>query len=179
MNIISQSNDHILGISKILLLFIVLVFSNFTDVLVSKQIKIFIKNNRHVQHILGYIMLLIIVDTSYSGMEFYKVVLYTVIVYILFIMTNKLDIHWNIIIFFILLIAFIYENRKDHEIKVMKKDENLTIEEKEKIEKENQRFRYGVLILIVFIISLGTIFYNDKKMIQYGGSYDPIKYFFQ
>jgi hypothetical protein len=171
-------SKHTIGITKILLLFILLVASPNSGNLLSKQMKEFIEDHRSVQHILAYLMLLVVIDISYPSIEFYYLIIYSIVVYILFLLSTKLDIHWNIIIFLLLFVFFIYENKLDHDQLNMINDKNLTYEEKIKIEQKNNYFKYSIFGLISFLIILGTFFYNNRKMVQYGGGYDPINYLF-
>lgn len=172
-------NNHSIGISKILLLFILLVASPNTNTLLSKQMKDYIDENRYVQHIIAFLMLLVVIDISYPSIEFYKLIIYSIIVYLLFLGSTKLDLHWNITIFILLFLSFIYENKIDSNEDDMLDDPYLDNDTKMDILRNNRYFKYGTMTLIVFLISLGTYFYNDRKMVQYGGSYNFMKYLFE
>lgn len=176
MDLAIFDSKHSLGVSKILLLFVLLISSPNSGSLLSKQTKEFITDNRYVQHLLAFLMLLVVIDISYPAIEFYYLILYSIVVYVLFLLTTKMDLHWNIAVFLLLFGLFIYENKLDHDQKNMMDDDNLDLERKEEIKRNNMYFRYGVFGLIVFMILMGTYFYNNRKMVQYGGGYNLITY---
>lgn len=179
MDLKSFDSKHSLGVSKILLLFVLLISSPNSGALLSKQMKEYISDNRYVQHILAFLMLLVVIDISYPSIEFYYLIIYSIVVYVLFLLTTKMDLHWNIVIFLLLFVLFIYENKLDHDQMNMMDDDNLDDTKKEEIRKKNMYFRYAVFTLIIFLIVLGSFFYNNRKMVQYGGGYDPFKYLFE
>ena len=86
---------------KVLLIFYLLITTNFTDNLVSKQLKTFFEDNRLGQHVIAIIALLVLITSVGGVVDNRKAIVYTLVGYTWFIFTTKLDIHWNMIIIMI------------------------------------------------------------------------------
>ena len=102
---------------SVLLIFYVIIINCFTHDLIAKQVKILIDTNRNAQHIISILLLFTIIMLLLKtniGVS----VLYTLIGYIIYILTTKMDIQINIIIFTTLLLGFIYEH-----LNMLKEDE--------------------------------------------------------
>ena len=111
--------------------------------------------------------------------EIKKALLYTFIGYLWFIFTTKLDIHWNLIIIFSLLLAYLYESDMlKHEIDIIKTN-ILEYKEKNSLFEKNKNYRNYFVIGIMIITLIGTLLYERKKSVQYGGGkFSIVKYLF-
>lgn len=169
-------NSNQTSLAKILLVFYVLAASGYTNKLMSKQVQEYIKDNRIVQHIIGFSLMLVLVNLIGGINDTKYALFYALIGYIWFIFSTKLDIHWNIAIFILLFIAYMYDNSmyiKENEIKI---DKNLTNDEKIRLIYHNNTIRNTIVGSIIVITIIGTLFYSHKKSEQYGGSYDIFVY---
>lgn len=163
-------NTNSISITKIILLFYVLLNTSLLQPLLSKQWTKTVKNNRLIQHIIGFTTILTI-STLIAGEneEYSNLILYTVLGYLWFIFSTKMDIHLNIIIVILLLANYMYGNYLSNENKKIKNDNILTREEKDfLINKNLQKDTYIMFILMACIVG-GMFIYSNKKEIQYGG----------
>ena len=178
MNIFQIENisNNNTSLSKVLLVFYLLIISNFSDNLVSKQLKEYINNNRLVQHFIALLSLLVLITSVGGVVDNNKAVLYTVIGYTWFLFTTKLDIQWNIIILLILLYGYLYENSLENKRLKSLQDESLSEEDIKKIESKHNYHKSIIVLLALCITIFGTIFYSNKKQKQYGGGFSLIKY---
>jgi hypothetical protein len=165
------------GLAKILLIFYLLIASGLTENLMAKQLKEFIISNKIAQHIIGFVTMFSLI-IIFGEIDTKSGLIYAILGYILFIITTKLDLHWNIIILIILIFGYMYENDIDIRENEMMDDKNLTKEKKEEIIERNNRTKLILIGGITIISIIGTIFYSYKKHIQYQNSYDPISYIF-
>lgn len=143
--------EHFLSVQPILLLYSVLLLGN-TNKLVSNQLRDLIESNVYVQHIIGFCVIYIIINTLSPKSDTRINLVYAVIYYIIFVMITKTDIHWTIVILTGMLFVFIMENNR-------------------------KRYTY-IYILLVCLIIIGTSFYILKKNKQYNNSFDFVKYIF-
>lgn len=157
-----------ISFTSALLVFYVIIASNFTPSLYSKQLQTYVKENRMAQHFIGFTMLLVIIMlfTKETGVD--MAIFYAAIGYIWFIFTTKLEIHFNIIIILLLLFGFLYESNLTQRNRNVQNDPNIPQETQQEILTTNSRNKIWFIILILIITGIGTISYINKKDLQYG-----------
>lgn len=167
-----------ISISKVLLIFYILIANNYTQDLLGKQFRSFLEENRMMQHIIAFILLLVIINL-FSGINNpEKLLAFSFIGYTWFILSTKLDIQWNLIIIMLLFIGFLYESSiNEYEMKI-EKDENLSKKIKKNIIDKDTRYKIYIGIIILIVTIIGIAFYNNKKHEQYGGGFDMQKFIF-
>jgi hypothetical protein len=161
---------------KVLLIFYLLITTNFTDNLVSKQLKTFFEDNRLGQHVIAIIALLVLITSVGGVVDNRKAIVYTLVGYTWFIFTTKLDIHWNMIIIMILMAGYLIENNLTSKEKLMEDDKALTEDDKKRVIKKSNKVKNIVIVSALSVTIIGTLLYSNKKHIQYGGGYDPVKF---
>jgi hypothetical protein len=163
------------SLSKALLFFYLCIAGSYTKDLYSGQLKDFIKDNRLIQHLIGLITMTIII-IEYGNMDICNSIIYSIISYCWFILTTKLDLHWNLIIIGLLLIGFLYESKLFNKDVQVNNDKVLDDKNKQKILNRNKNIRTIIFISIFGITLIGSYFYYNKKKVQYGGSYNDIQF---
>jgi hypothetical protein len=145
--------------------------------LLSKQMKTLIEENRLVQHVIGLTtMIVLVMIVGGDDISNISAIIYGFLGYILFVLSTKLDIHWNVILLAILLGAYFYEKSLNNKTKNVLLDKILSEDEKSNVLtflKNKKMIGFGSLL---FIISIGVYLYNDKKHIQYGGGFSWAKF---
>jgi hypothetical protein len=175
---IQHINSSKTSIAKVLLVFYLLVASNYTDNLMAKQMKEYLTNNRLVQHFIGFLTLTVLVTMIGGITDTRSSLLYALIGYIWFIFSTKLDIHWNIIILILLSIGYMYENSLDIKEADILNDPNLSDIQKSDIINKYNTYKSWIVCSIMLVTILGTLMYTNKKTVQYGGKYDMFTYIF-
>lgn len=166
-----------LSFSKIMLLFYIFTTSSALFPLLSKQLKNLLENDRIAQHTVGVTTLLsIIILLSNGELSINKTVIYSLLGYILFVLSTKMDIQFVIIIISSLVMLSLYQNTIQNENNLLLKDDNLTNEEKKNIIKDKEKKIFLYLIGILITIIIGTTLYSNKKEGQYGGGYDLMNF---
>ena len=127
--------------SKVLLIFYLIIATNFTDNLVSKQLKTYLTENRLAQHIIGFITLFVLLTSMGNIIDTKTAIIYSLIGYIWFILTTKLDIHWNMIVIAILVCGYLFENNLEKKEKDSLKDNNLTDRDRYNIDKKHSKIK--------------------------------------
>lgn len=161
---------------KILMLFYLLLMSNLITQKLNKHIIEKLNNNKFLQHILGIITILVILCLVYDNMNIYDMVIYTFVIYFVFVLSTKLN--QNVLLFSIMLLIlfFLKEYYNNNKINLIIKDNSIDGIQKEikikQIEKENITLNviYGLVVIG------GALLYDDKKYKQYGGNYTLKKF---
>jgi len=175
---IKGTKNNNTSLIKVLLVFYLIIASNFTGGLMGKQMREYMEKNRFIQHIVGFITMIVVVTLIGGIVDTHKAVVYALIGYTWFIFTTKLDIHWNLIILTLLFVGYMYENSKKlSEVHVVD-DKNLPNDVKEQIIQQDTNYNTYFACVIILITVIGTLLYSDKKYQQYGSGYDPVKYVF-
>jgi hypothetical protein len=107
-----------------------------------------------------------------------NILIMSLLVYVWFIMTTKLDYTWNIGILIILTIYFLYESQKINEYQLVLVDPNLNDNNKLEIINYYLNIQKMILVTLFGITTIGTLFYASEKQIQYGGGFSYLRFFF-
>jgi len=156
----------------IILFFVFYLFNIITqNKTISHQMSNIMTNNRIFQHVITFIMLFVLLSLNKKS-TFVNDIIYSLFLYILYILSTKLDFCWSILILVLLFGSYVYYtyNDIDHDDKNI--DDAIKIKH---IEQKNvyKKYLMGCLFIIIFF---GTLFYNNRKTQQYGSNYDIYKY---
>jgi len=165
------------SITKILLLFYMLIGNSLLQPLLSKQWIAAVKNDRLIQHVIGITtMLTLAILVSDETEEYSSLVMYTIIAYLWFIFSTKMDIHFNVMIIVLLLGNYMYDNYLKMENKKTLKDSALSDDIKNSIITRNSERSYYAMFSIMALIIGGMFMYSGKKEVQYGGGYNIVNF---
>jgi hypothetical protein len=173
------------SIGRLILLVYIIISSSHCSNLFSNSFKKAVETNRYLQHIILIILimtLMIIFGNPFvievSSNHQINVLVMTLLVYIWFIMTTKLDIAWNIGILLILTIYFLYESKKISEYQLALVDPNLNDSAKLEIINYYLSIQKIILVVLFGLTTVGTLFYASEKKVQYGGGFSYLTFFF-
>jgi hypothetical protein len=173
------------SVGRIVLLTYVILASQYCSNLFSHGLKEAIESNRMVQHLilLILIMALMIVFGNPLGVEFtnnqqFNIIIMSLLVYVWFIMTTKLDLAWNVAILIILTIYFLYESKKVSDYKLILSDPNLDDIKKKELFNSFDNLQKWLLLTIFGVTIVGTFLYANEKGTQYGGGFSMYRFFF-
>jgi hypothetical protein len=166
-----------LSIVKILLSFFIISSSSVLFPLLSKQMKDMLQNNRIAQHILGILVMMSLV-ILYSNGEFcvQRIVMYTSICYLAFILSTKMDLQFSLMLVLSFLLVLLYQNTIKNEENNILNNNILTFDEKQIAIKNKKKYYLHFTGCTLLIVIFGTILYSNKKEIQYGGGYSLFNY---
>jgi len=174
-----------LSIGKVLLLTYIIIASSYCSNLFSNGLKKAIESNRFVQHLILIllIMSLMILFGNPFGVEIssnhtFNIIIITLLIYVWFILTTKLDLAWNISIIILLAIYFLYESKRTSDINIELKDKLISIENKTEIINTFIQQNNYILLTIFGVTLIGTMFYSVEKQVQYGGGYSALNFWF-
>lgn len=175
MNISDENNPNVL--LKVLVVFYILIGSSLIQPLLSKQWRNLVENDRIIQHIIGITTLIALTTLLSDGkMDNMTIVIYSIIGYLWFVFSTKLDVHWNIIIMILLVVAFMHYSSLQQANQIVLSDKNLLPEEKLKITHKNTIDSLFFMLGIFVVTIIGVTMYSNKKEIQYGGGYSLINF---
>ena len=164
------------SIISALLIFYVIIINCFTHDLIAKQVKTLVDNDRNVQHIISMLMLFTIIMILMKE-NVIKSVLYTLLGYSLYVLSTKMDIQMNLIVFTILLTGFIYEHNSVLKEEQMNKDPVLTFDDRANVMKKQNNNKTMIGIMAIIIIVAGTGFYYSRKTVQHAGHFSNGQFF--
>ena len=174
-----------LSIGKILLLTYIIIASSYCSNLFSNGLKKAIETNRYVQHIILILLIMTLMilfgnpfGVQLSSSHTFNIVIITLLIYVWFILTTKLDLSWNIGIIILLAIYFLYESKISNDINLQLKDSLINSETKTNIVNTFIKTNNYVLTGIFGITVIGTLFYTSEKNVQHGGGFNPINFWF-
>ncbi len=177
--------DNNFSVGRIVLLTYVIIASGTCINLFSHDLRKSIEDNRYVQHIMLFLLILSLMimfgnplNVNLSTNNEFNIILMSLLVYVWFILTTKLDISWNIGILILLAIYFLYESSQINKYNIIIGDKTLDNENKKKLIQSFNEVQQYVLFGIFGITLLGTYLYANEKQIQYGGSFSYSNFFF-
>lgn len=176
INIIDNDNKASL-ITKSIMLFYLMLSASYSRPIIGKQYKEYIQDNRLIKHLISFLTIAVLLSLV-SNLSNTEVMQYAFVAYILFILTTKVDIHWNIMIVLLLIVYYFIE--RDYSQKIRENETDTTFDNEMRREYM-ERIKYKKYMYLTVIIStafIGMYLYNNKKMGQYGGGYDPVHFFF-
>lgn len=175
INISDENNPNVL--LKVLVVFYILIGSSLIQPLLSKQWLKLVEDSRIIKHIIGLTTLIALTTLLSEGkLDNLTIVIYSLIGYLWFIFSTKLDVHWNIIVMILLVIAYMNYNSSQQANFILYSDKNLSDEEKQSIYKKNLTNSLFIMLAVFVVTIVGVIMYSNKKEVQYGGGYDIVNF---
>ena len=175
-----------LSVGKVLLLTYIIIASSYCSNLFSNGLKKAIESNRYVQHLVLIILIMSLMilfgnpfGVQLSSSHTFNIVMLTLLIYVWFILTTKLDLAWNIGVIILLAMYFLYESKVSTEINLQLGDSLVTSETKSAIVNQFIQTNNYVLMGIFGVTVIGALFYTSEKQIQYGGGFSPMNFWFE
>ena len=174
-----------LSIGKVLLLTYIIISSSYCSNLFSNGLKKAIESNRYVQHIILILLIMSMMiifgnpfGVNVSSSNTFNIVVITLLIYVWFILTTKLDLAWNIAIIILLAIYFLFESKTTFDINLQLADPLTTTETKTNLVNTFIHTNNIVLVGIFGVTLIGTLFYSSEKQVQYGGGFSVKNFWF-
>jgi hypothetical protein len=170
---------NIPSIIKILSIYYLLLLNPLSTDLLSHRLKEFVLDNRMIQHIIAVLTIFMLITLFYEKtVEKSSKFLFTMICYIFFIFTTKIELQINIMIILSLIGLYFVETIIDEKNDITDEDLVMSDIEKNKIKTYRQNIKYIFYGLLTISVILGIFFYANKKTGQYGGGFSFEKFFF-
>ena len=164
------------SLPKSLIILYILIGNSLIQPLLSKQWITLVEQNRIVQHIIALTTLILSLSLLFEKLSTHKIIFYSVICYILFIFTTKMDIQFNIIIISLIVVIYFYERTIDQSNNDITVDKVLTENEKNQLIEKNKKNKIYFTMVFICLTVLGTLLYSHKKEVQYGGGYSVMNF---
>lgn len=166
------------SLSTTIMMFYLLMATSYSRPIVGKQFKEYLQDNRIVKHLVTFLTLAVLLTITSPELSNVEIMTYAVMAYIIFILTTKVDIHWNVMI--VLLLVMYYFIERDYKLKILENEYDTTFnDEMRKQYILNAKYRmYVYATVMIGVTFIGMYLYNSKKVGQYGGGYDPLTFFF-
>lgn len=163
---------------NILLLYYLIQANNKSDLL-GHQFKEYLENNRIAEHLIAFLLLFVLIIIIGKVNDIKIGLSYSMLAYLWFILSTKLELQFNIMILLILVFGFIYENRLINVKNEIENNENFTQDDLDKINGNFELSRRIIFSFLLVVTFFGVYFYTNKKMVQYGGGdFNIVKFLF-
>lgn len=155
---------------KILSILYVLLMSNILFTKINKHLIEYLQSNVLAKHILGFITIIVLITLVYKNVDYRELLFYSIITYILFVLSTKSTYQINIIILGLLFILYIYNYFTDDKIKNFNLSQINVVDKNNLISKLKIKKNHG-LILFAGAVIIGSLLYDSKKYEQYKNNY--------
>ena len=162
-----------------LLIFILIISGNFLDDLLPCKVQSLMRNNLLMKHLVAFMILYFLTVLTIPELKSIKGIISATGLYILFLLSTKINyIAWGIVLF-IYAIVFLMNIA----IGDLKNKSKKTISKKEQKKQENmitimRRIMSWLIILNMIIITVGFIYYYGMKRMQHGKNFSFKHFFF-
>jgi hypothetical protein len=146
-----------------------LIFCNFSKETLGCRLQSALNNNMYFKHIITFLalfFLIILIDPKNTDANLLHSFAYTILIYILFIITTRTSIYIMIIILILLLIIYVLNSIA-----------------KKKLEQNNQedykkyKLIQNILFLVIIFLGItGFIIYAYEKYLEYGDNFSIIQF---
>ncbi len=167
-----------LSFVKLFVLYNLFVMSKFNSPLLSKQLKNMLDESRIAQHIVSFIFIFVLIQAFTETNDVYNIFNKSVLIYVGFVLSQKLDLQWYVMFMAMLLLYTLYENFLEEKEKNLKTDNVLDIDTREQLLKESENKKKIITSAMFGLMLIGVIIYADRKQDQYGGGYNMTNFFF-
>lgn len=157
------------SILTVLLIFYIIIFHSKINLL-SDQLSEFINNEKLLQHFIGYLTVLLVYSNFNQNNKIFHNVTSSILIYVWFIVTRKLDLQWTLVILLLLVFGYFieyYANRKNN---IIRNDSVLDQSQKHEIIENNNNYIWYFTMLIIIVTIGGLVFYTNDHTEQFGGS---------
>jgi hypothetical protein len=173
------------SIGRIILLTYIIISSSYCVNLFSNGLKEALENNKYAQHIILILLIMALMicfgnpfSVEVTSNQQINIVIMSLLVYVWFIMTTKLDLAWNIGILILLTIYFLYESKQVSDYNMVQTDSLIDKNKKQEILDTYVNTQKYVLMIIFGVTIVGTLIYANEKKEQYGGGFTIDKFLF-
>lgn len=133
----------------------------------------YIRDNKVLQHFILFFMLCNIIKNKSSINSIPLLIGLAIVIYILFLLTIKLNPDWMIAYFGMLFIFFIYETHIQYKNNIYKKNKEI---KDTKTTRDENKYRLYMIMFTLFILSFGIGKYGNKQYIQHGGNFNVVDF---
>jgi hypothetical protein len=174
------------SIGRIILLTYIIIASSYCSDLFSNGLKKSIQENKYAQHIILIVLIIALMicfgnpfSVQITSNQQINIVIMSLLVYVWFIMTTKLDLAWNLGILILLTIYFLYESKYVSEYGHILEDSTLDKNRKQELMNTYLNIQKYLLVGIFGVTITGTLIYANEKQVQYGGDFNVLDFVFK
>jgi hypothetical protein len=161
---------------KFLLALYLVQLTSLTNNTLGKQLKEYVYSNRMIQHIINIVFLIVLISMLDDQRSLTNITISSLVLYIIYIFTTKLDLQYNLLILAFALFYYFYKREVNKQIKRISDDNDIDSNLKNMIVKldENKEMIFGSGLLLV--LAYFVYIYVSRKSVQYGGGFSYSKF---
>jgi hypothetical protein len=161
---------------KFLLALYLVQLTGLTNNTLGKQLKEYVYSNRMIQHIINVVFLIVLISMLDDQRSLTNITISSLVLYIIYIFTTKLDLQYNLLILAFALFYYFYKREVNKQIRRVSDDNDIDSNLKNMIVKldENKEMIFGSGLLLV--LAYFVYIYVSRKSVQYGGGFSYSKF---
>ena len=163
--------NNIFDIKFILVLYLIQL-SSLTSNTLGKQLKEYVETNRISQHIINLMFLFVLISLVDKNMGILNIAINAITIYLIYLLSTKLDLQYNIILLLLILIYYLYQRENESKNNRIINDGDLDNETKKFLTllDHNKQNIFGCA-LIIFLFYFTHVYFK-RKNIQYGNGFN-------
>jgi hypothetical protein len=167
--------NNIFDIKFLLILYLVQL-SSLTSNTLGKQLKEYVYSNRIIQHIINLTFLFVLISLADKDISIQNIAINSVSVYLIYLLSTKLDLQYNMLILLLILFYYFYKRNADTKNNRINDDTDLDNETKKILtlleNNKNNIFGFGLVLSLIYF----SYVYCQRKTVQYGGGFSYSKF---
>ena len=167
------NND--ISVTKMIMILYLFVFANVISTNVNKKILDRVEKNIIVKHILGLITVGVLLSLVYKNIPLTHLVLYSITIYFVFLLSTKIATKYILLAILILFAVYFFNQMNENKIHSIKTDNSINIKKKESLIKKLESMSNNITYFYIGAVVVGSLMYDQKKSMQFGGSYSVLK----
>ena len=167
----SEENNH--QLTKGLLIFYLSLAGNYLGDLFSPQMQRLFNDNRWVKHMIGLTTMSVSVVYGAGITDVSRMAAYTAVCYVMFLLSTKMDVQWNMLLLALLLAGYVIDNNRSNLVG----DAEDSSEAKSQISKYNKE-QDRILIVMLVVTLIGTALYARRQSVDHHADFNLVKYIF-
>ena len=160
----------------ILTLIYMLQLSMLSTNTLGKQLREYTSENKSAQHIINFIVIMVLLSIFDTNKNTISLLRDSTFIYLLYILTTKLDLQFNLIIITSLLMLYFYKREINIREQRIVNDFELSSDIKNNIIGKNENifnlYNVSALSILIYFVYI----YFSRKNIQYGGGFSYSKF---
>lgn len=171
--------ENIIPHANAILIFTLILSGNYLDDFFPCKVQNLMRNNLVMKHLVGFMILYFLTILAIPELKSIKGIGSAVILYILFLLSTKINyIAWAVVLFIYVIIYLLNIIVNDLIIKKESIENNSERKKKVVIISNLKRVMAWLFIINVIIIITGFIYYYKRKHVEYGKKFTIKRFFF-
>jgi hypothetical protein len=163
---------------KVFLLFYLLQMTDLSTNTLGKQLREYIQENRISHHVINFIFIFVLLSLELKKQDapVNQLALNSITIYLLYILSTKVDLQFNVIILALCIIYYLYQRNVQIKYNRLLNDSELDDEERKNIMLPDNHTDNLINIFVLLFILYCVYLYSGRKKTQYNNNFSYINF---